>query len=161
MEEQGWDLVDSSYIDFIWHGGFGQGSKRMGGNTWRLLTERWTGTAKSVFLFDVQGSVAKSAFAGLAWLLYLRSGCKRPIYFWPFDGWEVPQAKSVVGEVYPALWMRRLERDGRGMNMPHTQRRRGCNAPTRNGSLGSYFNSPLTPKEREVADVEGWILGLV
>jgi hypothetical protein len=26
-----------------------------------------------------------------------------------------------------------------------------------NGSLGSYFNPPLTPEEREVAVVEGWI----
>jgi hypothetical protein len=26
-------------------------------------------------------------------------------------------------------------------------------------SLGSYFNPPLTPEEREVANVEGWILG--
>ena len=38
-----------------------------GENTWLCLTERWTATAKSVFLFDVQGSVAKSTFAGLPW----------------------------------------------------------------------------------------------
>src|ERR1039458_2774111 len=31
----------------------------------------------------------------------------------------------------------------------------------RNGSLGSYFNPPLTKEEREVAAVEGWILGVV
>lgn len=67
-----------TYIDFIRHGQFGQGSKRMGENTWLRLTERWTATAKSVFLFDVQGSVAKSTFAGLPWLLYLRRWCKRP-----------------------------------------------------------------------------------
>jgi hypothetical protein len=30
-----------------------------------------------------------------------------------------------------------------------------------NGSLGNYFNPPLTPEEREVAAVEGWILGVV
>jgi hypothetical protein len=77
-----------TYIDFIRHGSFGQGSKRM-------------------------GSVAKSTFAGLPWLLYLRKQCKRPIHFWPFDGWEIPEGKSVVAEVYPALWMRRFERDGR------------------------------------------------
>ena len=29
-----------------------------------------------------------------------------------------------------------------------------------NGTLGSYFNPPLAPEEREVADVEGWILGV-
>jgi hypothetical protein len=31
----------------------------------------------------------------------------------------------------------------------------------RNGSLESYFNPPLTGEEQEVADVEGWILGVV
>ena len=30
-----------------------------------------------------------------------------------------------------------------------------------NGSLGSYFSPPLTKEEREVAAVEGWILGVV
>jgi hypothetical protein len=102
-----------TYIDFIRHGNVGEGSKRMGENTWLRLTERWTATAKSVFLFDVQGSVAKSTFAGLPWLLYLRSWCKRPVHFWPFDGWAVPEGKSVVAEVYPALWMRRFPREGR------------------------------------------------
>jgi hypothetical protein len=29
------------------------------------------------------------------------------------------------------------------------------------GSLGSYFNPPLTPEEREVAAVKGWMLGVV
>jgi hypothetical protein len=131
------------YIDFIRHGKFGEGQKRMGESNWLRLTERWTATAKSVFLFDVQGSVAKSTFAGLPWLLYLRNWCKRPIHFWPFDGWEIPSGASVVTEVYPALWTRRLSKDGR------------------DGSLGSYFNPPLTPDERQVADIEGWILGVV
>jgi hypothetical protein len=31
----------------------------------------------------------------------------------------------------------------------------------RDGSLGSDFNPPLTPEEREVAAVEGWMLGVV
>jgi len=30
-----------------------------------------------------------------------------------------------------------------------------------NGSLGSYFNPPLTEEERTVANIEGWILGVV
>jgi hypothetical protein len=33
--------------------------------------------------------------------------------------------------------------------------------PDLNGSLGAYFNPPLTPEEREVAGIEGWILGVV
>jgi hypothetical protein len=80
----------NAYIEFIRHGKFGEGQKRMGESNWLRLTERWTATAKSVFLFDIQGSVAKSTFAGLPWLLYLRNWRKRPVHFWPFDGWEVP-----------------------------------------------------------------------
>ena len=119
-------------------------------------------TAKSVFLFDVQGSVAKSTFAGLPWLLYLRSWCKRPIHFWPFDGWEVPDGKSVVAEVYPALWMRRFERDGRGGD-EHAAYATAAwlQRADRNHSLGIYFKPLLTPEEREVADIEGWILGVI
>jgi len=30
-----------------------------------------------------------------------------------------------------------------------------------NGSLESYFNPPLTPEERGLAAIEGWILGVV
>lgn len=104
------------YIDFIQHGNMGGGRNRMGETTWLRLTERWTATAKSVFLFNVQGSVAKSTFAGLPWLLYLRNWCKRPIHFWPFDGWEVPQGKSVVAEVYPSLWTRRFEKESRDVD---------------------------------------------
>jgi len=42
------------YVDFIRLGSLGDGRNRMGENTWLRLTERWTATAKSVFLFDVQ-----------------------------------------------------------------------------------------------------------
>lgn len=30
-----------------------------------------------------------------------------------------------------------------------------------NGSVPRYFDPPLTPEEREIAKVEGWILGVV
>lgn len=30
-----------------------------------------------------------------------------------------------------------------------------------NGSLVNFFNPPLTPEERGVANIEGWILGVV
>ena len=149
------------YIDFIRHGSTGEGRKRMGETTWLRLTERWTATAKSVFLFDVQGSVAKSTFAGLPWLLYLRNWCKRPIHFWPFDGWEVPQGKSVIVEVYPALWMRRFDRESRDGDEHAAYATAAClQRADRNGSLCSYLNPPLTPEERAVASIEGWILGV-
>jgi hypothetical protein len=64
--------------------------------------------AKSVFHFDVPGSVAKSTHAGLSWLLYLRSNTDGKAHFWPFDGWDLSVGGSVVAEVYPSLWSSNL-----------------------------------------------------
>jgi len=151
-----------TYVDFIRVGEVGNGLNRMGENTWLRLTERWTATAKSVFLFDVQGSVAKSTHAGLPWLLYLRNWCKRPIHFWPFDGWEIPEGKSVVAEVYPALWMRRFEREGRdGDEHAAYAAASWLQRADRDGSLGGFLNPNLTAEERGIAKIEGWILGVV
>ena len=151
-----------TYIDFIRHGNMGDGRNRMGENTWLRLTERWTATAKSVFLFDVQGSVAKSTFAGLPWLLYLRKWCKRPIHFWPFDGWEIPEGKSVVAEVYPSLWTRRFPKDDRnGDEQAAYAVAAWLQRADRDGSLSWFLNPSLTPGERGIAKIEGWILGVV
>lgn len=134
----------------------------MGENTWLRLTERWTATAKSVFGFGVQGEVATSTHAGLPWLLYLRRQCKRPIHFWPLDGWEIPEGKSVVAEVYPSLWTRRFPRDDRdGDEQAAFAVAAWLQRADQNGSLGSYFNPPLTAEERGIATIEGWILGVV
>ncbi len=49
--------------------------------------------AKSVFHFDVPGSVAESTQAALPWLRLirrLRLGAR--VHFWPFDGWDFPAA---------------------------------------------------------------------
>jgi hypothetical protein len=152
----------NTYIDSIRDGHVGDGASRMGENTWLRLTEQWTATAKSVFLFDVQGSVAKSTFAGLPWLLYLRNWSKRPIHFWPFDGWEIPSGKSVVAEVYPSLWTRRFPKDGRdGDEHAAYAVAAWLQRADQRGSLGSYLNPPLTREERAVADFEGWILGVI
>jgi hypothetical protein len=151
-----------TYIDFIRDGIVGEGSKRMGENTWLRLTEKWTATAKSVFLFDVQGSVAKSTFAGLPWLLYLLNSRKRPVHFWPFEGWDIPQGASVVAEVYPALWMRRFERDGRdGDEHAAFATAAWLQRADRDRTLGIYLSPPLTTEEQEIAEIEGWILGVV
>ena len=50
----------------------GNGAARMGNARWRRLTEERAGGAKSVFHFDVQGSVAKSTHAGIPWLRFIR-----------------------------------------------------------------------------------------
>ena len=149
-------------IDFIRDGNVGEGSNRMGDSSWLRQTERWTATAKSIFLFDVQGSVAKSTFAGLPWLLYLRNRCKRAIHFWPLDGWEVPQGKSAVAEVYPSLWTKRFPKEDRnGDEQAAYAVAAWLQRADRNGTLGNYFNPSLTPEELGIARIEGWILGVV
>jgi hypothetical protein len=111
--------------------------------------------------FGVNGEVATSTHAGLPWLLHLRKQCKRPIHFWPFDGWEVPPGDSVVAEVYPALWMRRFLRDGRDADEQSAYAAAWLQRADLNGSLGRHFDPPLTPEERGIASIEGWILGVV
>jgi len=77
------------------------------------LCERWTSSAKSVFHFDVQGSVARSTHAGVPWLKRLRDEAGERIHFWPFDGWVPAPGKSVVAEVYPSIFRNRYAREGR------------------------------------------------
>ena len=59
---------DHTYVDFVRDGSMGKGAARMGNSRWRRLTEERAGRAKSVFQFDVQGSVAKSTHAGIPWV---------------------------------------------------------------------------------------------
>jgi len=150
-----------TYVCFIREDPSGRGLKRTGERSWLRVTETWTPTAKSVFGFGVQGEVATSTHAGLPWLLDLRKKCRRPLHFWPFDGWDIPDGKSVVAEVYPALWMRRFERDGRdGDEHAAYAVAAWLQRADISGSLERFFKPPLTSVEREVARIEGWILGV-
>jgi hypothetical protein len=151
-----------TYVCFIREDPHGRGKWRTGERSWLRVTEKWTPTAKSVFGFGVQGEVATSTHAGLPWLLYLRRQCKQQPYFWPFDGWEVPEGRLVVAEVYPSLWTRRLPREDRDSDEQAAYATATwLQRADRNESLGNFFNPPLTLEKREVADVEGWILGVV
>ncbi len=116
---------------------------------------------KSVFHFDVQGSVAKSTHAGLPWLRHIRQQLAGRVHFWPFDGWRPAARKSCIAEVYPSLWSKSFERDGRTADqhdafaVAEWMRR-----ADRDGTLQTYLDSPADPAERTVARVEGWILGV-
>ena len=152
---------DNTYVDFIRNGTCGNAEARSGNTRWRRLTEIRTGTAKSVFHFDAPGSVAKSTHAGLPWLRYLRLNLGARVHFWPFDGWDIPARRSVVSEVYPILWSRSFDREGRSadqhdaFSVAEWLRRADLD-----GTLAAYFKPDLTPIERQVAQVEGWILGI-
>jgi hypothetical protein len=88
----------ATYVDFVREGECGSGAARCGNSRWRRITEMRAG-AKSVFHFDVPGSVAKATHAGIPWLRFLRKSLEDRVHFWPFDGWKVPLGKSAVVEV--------------------------------------------------------------
>ncbi|MBI2265529.1 MAG: hypothetical protein HYU64_10205 [Armatimonadetes bacterium] len=161
--QQHWPTNENHiYVDFVRSGCVGDGAARFGNSRWRRLTELRTGTAKSVFHFDVPGSVAKSTHAGLPWLRYLRRHVGNRVHFWPFDGWEIPVGRSVVAEVYPFLWNRSFEREEQRTNDQQdaysiTAWIRRCDL---DGNLSEYFNPPLKSADRQLAQIEGWILGI-
>ena len=125
------------------------------------MTERRARTAKSVFRFDVQGSVAKSTHSGLPWLLFIRRRAGERVHFWPFDGWEVPDGSSVVAEIYPRLWSRSFSSDGRTADQHDAFSVAAWMRNTdRDGRLAEFFHPNLTLDERKQAEIEGWILGV-
>ena len=134
---------------------------RMGNARWRRLTEERAGGAKSVFHFDVQGSVAKSTHAGIPWLRLIRQRLGALVHFWPFDGWDIPAGRSVIAEVYPALWSRGFSNDGRtGDQHDAFSIAAWLSRADRDGSLATFLKPDLSPSERTLAQVEGWILGV-
>ena len=152
---------DYTYVDFVREGVCGNGAARMGNSRWRRLTEERAGGAKSVFHFDVQGSVAKSTHAGIPWLRFIRKHFGSQVHFWPFDGWEIPAGRSAIAEVYPSLWSYGFAREGRDGDQHDAY----CIAAwlsraDHNGNLAAFLKPDLTPPERAVAQVEGWILGV-
>jgi hypothetical protein len=153
---------DHVYVDFIREGAAGDGAARMGSSRWRRLAEERTGKAKSVFHFDVQGSVAKSTHSGIPWLRFIRQRLGARVHFWPFDGWDIPKGCSAIAEVYPSLWRREFPEDGRTSDQHDAY----CIAAwlsraDHDGNLVAFLKPKLTPPERTVAEVEGWILGVM
>jgi hypothetical protein len=152
----------NTYVDFVRDGEIGSWNDVAGDPSWFRTTENWTATAKSVFRFDVNGSVAKSTYSGLPWLRHLRRQRGERVHFWPFDGWKPSGKRSVVAEVYPSLWTRRFPREERG---PDQQAAYATAAWLRradvSGDLPRFFEPILDTPERKAANIEGWILGVV
>jgi hypothetical protein len=151
---------DNTSVDDVRTGRIGNGAARTGHARWRRLSERRAG-AKSVFHFDVQGSVAKSTHAGVPWLRYIRERSRDRADFWPFDGWDVRPGRSVVAEVYPSMWRAAYP------NQTLTADQQDALAVATwlqevdaDGSLERFLRPHLTDEERAVAAFEGWILGV-
>ncbi|WP_439517092.1 hypothetical protein [Hydrogenophaga sp.] len=125
------------------------------------LTERWTVSARGVCLNNAQGVAAKAAHAGIPWLKWLRDQVGDRLHFWPFDGWQVPEDKSVIVEVHPSLFRRRFPREQRDVDEhdAYAVARWMADMAARH-ALEACFHPPLTPMERDVAELEGWMLGV-
>ena len=153
---------DHVRVDFIRDGLLGNGPARTGNTRWRRMAEIRSGSAKSVFHFDVPGSVAKSTHAGLPWLRHLRRTLGRDLHFWPFDGWRIPEGRSAVVEAYPSLWRGNYTREDRTADQHDAY---AASAWMRHADLDGKLAGFLTPElsfdERAVARVEGWILGVL
>jgi len=155
-----WPTDDQyAYVDFVRNGLRGNGAARCGNTRWRRVTEVKAG-AKSVFHFDVPGSVAKSTHAGLPWLRYIRLHVPS-VHSWPFDGWDVPPGRSVVAEVYPSLWRKGFAQENRNDDQHDAfSAAEWMRHSDLAGTLANFLAPALAPEELEVAHVEGWILGI-
>lgn len=152
---------DLTSVEAVRRGRCGQGAARGGNSLWRRLAEERSRGAKSVFHFDVPGSVAKSTHAGLPWLRQLRRQLGARLHCWPFDGWVPPPGGSVVAEVYPSLWSGSFPREDRSPDQHDAYSvARWMQESASAGTLGNAWAPRLAPSERSVASFEGWILGL-
>jgi len=151
---------DYAYVNFVRNGHLGNGAARWGDARWRRITDE-RARAKSVFHFDVPGSVAKSTHAGLPWLRFLRRRLGARVHFWPFDGWDIPAGKSALVEIYPSLWSAQYPRAGRTPDQHDAYV--ACSwlreADT-TGALRTFLHPALLPGQYGEAQLEGWILGV-
>jgi len=105
--------------------------------------------------------VAKSTHTGIPWLRYIRQRLGSRVHFWPFDGWDVPAGRSVIAEVYPALWSHDFATEGRTADQHDAfSIAAWLSRADRDGRLAALLNPELSPSERAQARVEGWILGV-
>lgn len=133
---------------------------RTGDSRWRRRAEVLC-RAKSVFHFDVQGSVAKSTHAGLPWLLHLRRALGPRLHVWPYDGWAIPTGRSVPVEAYPTLCRQGLPRADRTADQQDAYAVASWLArEDHEGRLPDWLEPTLTEDERTAAAFEGWILGV-
>lgn len=138
------------------------GTMRSGSARWRRLTELRC-RAKSVFHFDVPGSVAKSTHTGLPWLRFLREQHRLSgrIHFWPMDGWEIPVSGSLLLEAYPSLYRPHLDLPFASQDQNDAYAiAKWLQREDAVGRLPSQLTGEgITADEKNVAMTEGWILG--
>jgi hypothetical protein len=97
----------------------------------------------------------------LPWLRYLRQHLAERVHFWPFDGWEIPQGHSAIVEAYPSLYKTDFAPEDRTPDQHDAYAIAAWMQQVYlDGQLAGFLSPNLTPPERGVAEVEGWILGV-
>jgi len=147
---------ECQYVDFV-----RPGNRRTGDASALRLTDRWTAAANSVFQMEGHGAVGKAAHAGIPWLAHIRKALGDRIHVWPFDGWDVPDDRSVIAEVSPAIFRRRYPAGERGPDAQDAYAiARWLREADERDMLERYFHPPLTDTEARQARLEGWTLGI-
>ena len=138
------------------------GNTRQGDPDEHRLTGRWGGYHRGgVFRFELPDGLAKASHAGLPWLDYLRRGSEE-LHVWPFDGFEVPEKRSVLAEVRPVDLVRRYPKGGLGKEDQEAYAICAwLQDRDRQDLLEPYFTPPLSASEKAQAQLEGWILGVM
>jgi hypothetical protein len=146
-----------TYVDFVRD----TGPPRTGGGDEFRLVEKRTSPARNVFRFEGHGCIAKSTHAGIPWLRTIRREAGDQVHVWPFDGWYVPEDKSLLVEVDSVIFKKRYPSKGRtDYQQAAYAVARWLFETDRRGELGRFFIPPLTDEERRIASREGWILGV-
>ncbi len=138
----------------------GSGKKRSGNAKWKRKTDVLARATGQVFNFKVP-LVSHSTHAGIPWLLYIRRRLRDRVHFWPFDGLDNWESKSVIAEVYPALWNRQFSQELRNRHEHDAYSvARWLSEADHHGLLERYLKMTLNHREKKYAAREGWILGI-
>ena len=149
------------YVDFIRDGLHGKGSERQGNSAWLRITEKHAPGTQSVFKFDVQGSVAKSTFAGIPWLRDCEGRMVHLSISGPLTvGYPQMTVMSLQRCILPSFVADILLRTRHGHQQDAYATCRWLQEMDHYDYLPRFFDPPLTPDERKAAAVEGWILGV-
>jgi CheY-like chemotaxis protein len=83
------------------------------------------------------------------------------VHFWPFDGWEIPEGKHAIVEVYPRLWKDLYPAEDRNGDQQDAYAVcRWLQESDANGELKKALAPELPAEVRKIASFEGWILGV-
>lgn len=136
--------------------------ERVGSPSELRLCEKFTSSATSVFRLQGQGTVGKSTHAGLPWLLFLKENFGDQIHFWPFDGFTPAPGITVIAEMYPSIFRRRYLRSEKSADQHDAfVLSSWLQEVHQEKLLEKYFNLELSPDKIRIAEIEGWILGIL